>query len=83
MTSRSAIPKEVTNPRNVSKAERKKAAKQFAKLERERAQKRLEEMQKKRFPFLKGMDRGVGNFPVRGKRKGGKIMVGYKAGGKV
>jgi hypothetical protein len=73
MTSRSAIPKEVTNPRNVSKAERKKAAQQFAKLERERAQKKLEEMQKKRFPFLKGSS----------KRKGGKIMVGYKAGGKV
>jgi|TARA_Y100000310_G_C20320375_1_gene640462 hypothetical protein len=94
MTSRSSTSKEVTNPRNVSKAERKKAAEQLQALEhgimeKERWKNRNKYMIK-RWPWLKEID--IPGESVKRKTKskrrrvakgGGKIMAGYKAGGKV
>mgnify|MGYP003146899606 CR=1 FL=1 len=94
MTSRSSTSKEVTNPRNVSKAERKEAARQLQLLEHdimenERWQNRNKYIME-RWPWLKEVD--IPGESVKRKTKskrrrvakgGGKIMVGYKAGGKV
>jgi hypothetical protein len=88
MTSRSNISNEVTNPRNVSKAEREKAAKQLQLLEHQSMEKerwRNRNKSQEDVSFNEWLD----TIPVQIKKRkkknksGGKIMIGYKAGGKV
>jgi len=95
MTNRSDVSKEVmraANPKNVSKAARKKAAKTFLGLEdpllEKQYWKKEEKRMRERFRFLDKVLPGE-SVKRKGKRKtrlatkGGKIMIGYKAGGKV
>jgi len=97
MTNRSDSSKEVTrdgNPRNVYKIDRKKAAETFLKLEdplieSEKRWKQFEKDALDRWPWLKDITNPGQEAKKRTKKrtrlaaKGGKIMVGYKAGGKV